>query len=149
MQNFVYRERVTPSLPSYLLALLTGLGFTAVFLPLLAESAVFIGLVACVLVVLTQIYTSPVIEITHHALRVGRARIERQYLGNVQVFIGAQKRDELGVKLDARAFMRIQGSAPQVVKVGILDKEDPVPYWIFSTRHGAKIIELLDQPSHS
>jgi hypothetical protein len=143
MENTVFRERVTPNLPSYLIPVLAGLGFTAVFLPILGESSILVGACALFALLALQVLLSPVVVVTTDHLIVGRARIERKYLGKTEVLAGDAKRKALGVDLDARSFLRIQGSAPQLVRVQVLDEKDPVPYWIFSTRHGAEILEAL------
>lgn len=143
MQIPLFRERVTPNAASYLLPLLAGLGFTAVFLPLIAEMAILVGFVALGTVLGLQIGLSPVIVLTATHLYVGKARIERSHLGGAEVLSGSAKRNALGVELDARSYMKIQGSAPQVLRVEILDSEDPAPYWIFSTRRGAEILAAL------
>lgn len=143
MENTVFRERVTPNLPSYLIPVLAGLGFTAVFLPLLGQSAMLVGACALSVVIALQVLLSPVVVVTTDHLIVGKARIERKYLGKAEALAGEAKRKALGVELDARSFLRIQGSAPQLVRVQVLDEKDPVPYWIFSTRHGAEILEAL------
>lgn len=143
MENHVYRERVTPSWPSYLLPMLAGLGFVAVFLPIVEDLALLIGLGAFAVILAAQIFFSPQIIITATHLQVGRAQIELSHLGAAECFEGSAKQEQLGVKLDARAYVSIQGSAKQVIKVAVIDKKDPVPYWIFSTKHGVEILRLL------
>ena len=143
MKNPVFRERVTPNLASYLLPVLAGLGFTAVFIPLIGEAAIAIGVTALIAVLALQILLSPVVTITEAHLTIGRAKIERIHLGSAEVFAGESKREVLGVHLDARSYLRLQGSAPQVVRVEVVDKNDPAPYWIFSTRRGDEILAAL------
>ena len=143
MQKLLFKERVLPNWPSFLLGPLLGLGVFAVFLPLLDLFAVLPALVAVGIVVLAQVLGSPVTTISETQLAVGRATIERKYLGAVETFSSDQKRRELGPELSALAYLRIQGSAPFIVKIEITDKKDPAPYWIFSTRRGAEISELL------
>lgn len=143
MQKLLFKERVLPNWPSFLLGPLLGLGVFAVFLPLLGVLALLPAIVAAGIVIVVQVFGSPVTIITDTQLEVGRATIERKHLGTVETYTGDQKRRKLGPELSALAYLRIQGSAPFIVKIEITDKKDPAPYWIFSTRRGAEISELL------
>lgn len=139
----LFEERVRPNLASYLLSFLAGLGIFAVFLPIAGLLAFFYATIVTCTILTTQIALSPKIVITSDTLRVGKASIALRHLGVAQVYSNNAAREQLGPALDARSFLRIQGSVPQIVKVEILDKNDPAPYWIFSTRHGDEILKAL------
>ncbi|MFM2384507.1 MAG: hypothetical protein RL166_381, partial [Actinomycetota bacterium] len=45
----------------------------------------------------------------------------------------------------ARAWLSIQASIKGLVKVQVLDKNDPTPYWLISTRNPEKLVNLLNR----
>ena len=48
-----------------------------------------------------------------------------------------------GPELDARAYMNFRVSVGPVVRIQITDPVDPTPYWLTSTRHPERIVEIL------
>lgn len=83
-------------------------------------------------------------------LRVGRAKIEVSYLDEATLVTQAQWSDELGARMDARAYISTRPWVKCGVRVTLRDDRDPTPYWLFSTRRGAELITVLrDQAAHS
>ncbi|WP_101851194.1 DUF3093 domain-containing protein [Kocuria flava] len=88
--------------------------------------------------------SSSSIVLTAASLQVGRARIERRFVGGAEAFRGEDVRRVRGPELDARAFMNFRASVGPVVRIQIIDPVDPTPYWLTSTRHPERIVEVLN-----
>ncbi|WP_240625169.1 DUF3093 domain-containing protein, partial [Kocuria tytonicola] len=120
-----YEERLTVSWWVWLIvAFVGGAGFVAV-----APISTVVGLiVAAVLVVgigLAVHLGAPRIVLTDEDLRVGRAHIEREYVGAAEALRGAEARAARGPGLDGRAFMNFRVSVPDLCRIQIVDPVDP------------------------
>lgn len=141
MNDASYEERLVAPLAWWL----TGLAFVVIvwwiFLvatPLwLAWTA---ALVALVLVVgLLGHYSSAQVAVAEGELRAGRAHIPLALCGVVEPLDRDQTRDAGGAGADARAFLVLRPYISTAVRVAIDDPQDPVPYWLLSSRHPARL----------
>ena len=73
----------------------------------------------------------------------GNAMVETEFIGSVSAYSGDAARVERGTALDARAFTKFKAFMPGVVKIEIIDENDPTPYWLVSTRNPQKLAEAL------
>jgi hypothetical protein len=92
---------------------------------------------------------SPSIQLTAEILRVGKAQIAIDLLGDAVI---APPGDRLATRipgLDARAFLSLQGSKTGLIKLEIKDPNDPTPYWVFSTNNPAGLVDALNQAKSS
>ena len=48
-----------------------------------------------------------------------------------------------GQLLDARAYLLIRGWVDPVLRVEVVDSDDPTPYWLLSTRHPESIAAAI------
>ena len=139
----LYAEKLSPAWWMWLLVLFAG----AVALVALAPINIWAGVVAAVVATggaaVALVASSPSIVITEEALRVGRARIERRFVGEAEAFRGDDVRRVRGPELDGRAFMNFRASVGPVVRIRITDPVDPTPYWLTSTRHPERVVEVL------
>lgn len=107
-----------------------------VFLPLNVWVGVMVGIALYAGYLALLIVSSPIVEVTNDQLRVGSARIPLNFTGGVMAFpTRDEARAAAGPDLDARAWLCLRGWAPTSARVDIIDDNDPVPYWLFSTRH--------------
>ena len=116
-----------------------GLTLSPTNMGLLALIAVIIFVIAAVL----MISTTPKTVVTDDVLRVGRAAIERRYLGEVTGYRGYKARYQRGPGLNGLAYMSFRGWVDPVVKVIITDERDRTPYWLFSTKRPEELVEAL------
>jgi hypothetical protein len=136
----LYRESLTPSLPFHLaLALVIPLGFG-----MLAPINIGWGIASAIgfyaLAMLSFVVFAPKIVVTATELRVGRARIERRFVGDAFV-IPADARS--ATIADARTWKLIRGWIPRGVLVTIVDPSDPTPNWYCSSRHPERLVAAL------
>ena len=76
-------------------------------------------------------------------LRAGAAHIPLDLLGTVRPLDAAATREELGPRLDARAYVCLRSWARTAVRVEVDDPADPTPYWLVSTRRPAALAGAL------
>lgn len=140
-----YRERVRPALWWYpIIALL----IPAALLILAPVSLVAGALTAAALVgasLVLLIVSAPLIEVSEGELRAGRARIAVDMIGDVQVARGEDARRERGPGLDARAWLLLRGDVDPVVRLQVIDADDPTPYWLVSTRTPEALASAIDE----
>jgi hypothetical protein len=90
------------------------------------------------------VVSSPVISVSGGVLRAGRARIDLDQVGHAEAFEGADASAERGPRLDARAWLLIRGWVQPVVRIPVIDVNDPVPYWLISSRRPRKLAAAIN-----
>ena len=130
----VYRERLRPAWWVFLATALVVPASLLVFLPINPYAGIAVAVVLYGGIVAVLLLTTPSIEVDDEYLRVGRARIERRFLGEAVPSTGSEGFAERGPKLDARAYLVLRGWLPGVVRITLTDPDDPTPYWLVSTR---------------
>ena len=80
-------------------------------------------------------------------LHVGDAHLPMRYVGEVEVVGKRDKRIALGPGLDPAAYVVHRGWVGPMVRVELLDEQDPTPYWLFSTRKPERVAEVLTSAS--
>jgi hypothetical protein len=139
----LYRERLWPSWWVFVATALVIPASLLVFLPISPVAGYVAAVVLYAAIIVVLLATSPVIEVTDGMLRVGRARIERSFIGAVTAHTGADAVAERGVRLDARAYLVLRGWIPGVVRIAVEDAADPTPYWVVSTRRPDELAAVL------
>jgi hypothetical protein len=76
-------------------------------------------------------------------LSVGDRSVALRHVGRADVVRKADKQIALGPELDPQAYLMHRTWVPSVVRVEVLDPDDPAPYWVFSTREPEKLLEVL------
>jgi Protein of unknown function (DUF3093) len=77
-------------------------------------------------------------------LRAGRAHISLSLCGRVETLDAEQTRRAGGSDADARAYLLLRPYIPTAVRVAIDDPNDPVPYWLLSTRRPERLAEAVE-----
>jgi hypothetical protein len=129
-----YRERLWPAWWVFLTTALVIPASLLVFLPISPAAGVISAVVLYGAIVVLLLVTTPLIEVDDRMLRVGRARIERSFLGEATAHHGQDAVAERGQRLDARAYLVLRGWIPGVARITLTDASDPTPYWLVSTR---------------
>ncbi|MDO4919789.1 DUF3093 domain-containing protein [Kocuria sp.] len=140
-----YEERLSVSWWVWLIVLFVGgTGFVAVA-PISIAVGVVVALVLMVAIGLAVHLGAPRIVLTDEDLRVGRAYIEREYVGTAEALRGADAREARGPQLDGRAFMNFRVSVPDLCRIEIVDPVDPTPYWLTATRHPEELARAVNE----
>ena len=139
----IYQERVIPGAGGFIpLALIPPTVYLTLS-PINAQLGVFIGILGALLAIALMILLSPVIELSNETLRVGKAEIPREALGLATPIEAADAFSERGPKLNARAFIKFQPTVKTLIKIEIIDPQDPTPYLLFSTRHAELLAKKI------
>ncbi|RFA14807.1 hypothetical protein B7R22_08840 [Subtercola boreus] len=143
-----YRERLSPSGRIYLYLVLLIPASILVFAPINMLAGIICAVVLYGGSVLVLFVLSPVISVEDGMLVAGKARIPLSLVGEPEAMTGAAATMARGQRLDARAWLCIRGWIQPVVKVTIQDPEDPVPYWLISTRNPKELVAALEKADH-
>jgi hypothetical protein len=132
----LFRERLTVPVIWWLLAGLFSLSVLVAVGAYLGPTWGFGASVAAMLVA-SAIFASASILISVDArdLRVGRASIEHRYIAGCRPLDAGETRRRAGVEADARAHLVLRPYVRTAVEITLDDPDDPVPYWLVSTRH--------------
>lgn len=141
----IYRERLWPAPWLFIGTALVIPASLLVFLPI--NPLVGVGVAAALyLGCLGLLFlASPVIEVTATELVAGRARVPASVIGAVEAFVAEEARQERGPRLDARAWLLIRGWVDPVVRIEIVDDNDPTPYWLVSSRRPEMVIAAIEK----
>ncbi|MCU1409052.1 MAG: hypothetical protein JWM23_1132 [Microbacteriaceae bacterium] len=141
----VYREKLWAAPWMFVATALVIPASLLVFAPISMLAGVITALVLYGGCVTLLVISSPVVEIRDGAFTAGKAQISTRLLGDAEGFDGEEARQERGPRLDARAWLLIRGWIAPVVRVPILDQDDPAPYWLVSTRHPTKLAVAINR----
>ncbi len=138
-----YRERLWPSAWMYGVIALVVPATLLVFSPI---DLIVGGIVALVLAAGSTallLTSAPEIAVGDGMLRAGRASIPVALTGEAIVARGDDARHEKGPGGDARAWLMLRGWVEPVVRIAVLDPDDPAPYWLLSTRRPEELVAAL------
>ncbi|MEC5179941.1 DUF3093 domain-containing protein [Arthrobacter sp. CG_A4] len=139
----LYNEKLWPNFWIWLVSAgFSGAGIL-VFAPISMEAAFTAAAVLFVIIAVLLILSTPAITVTASTLRVGRATIERRFVGTADAFRGKEATAERGTRLNGLAFMCIRGWIDPVVRIEITDPSDRTPYWLTSSRHPDRLVSAL------
>ncbi len=105
---------------------LSGAGIL-VFAPISIAAGITAAVVLFVIIAVLLVLSTPSITVTAETLQVGRATIERRFIGAVTAFRGKEATAERGPRLNGLAYLCIRGWVDPVVRIEITDPSDPHP----------------------
>jgi hypothetical protein len=79
-------------------------------------------------------------------LKAGAATLPYSVMGAVRMVEPATRRALLGPAGDINAFLLTRDWIKGAVYVEVVDEDDPVPYWLVSTRNPARLAAALRRP---
>ncbi|MET4060964.1 hypothetical protein ABIB35_002522 [Arthrobacter sp. UYP6] len=140
----LYSERLLPSFWIWVMALGVSASSILVFVPISMATGIIAAVVVAVVLTVLLLLSTPTIRVTADTLQVGKAEIERTYVGSVQGYRGDDATFQRGRGLNATSYMCIRGWISPVVKIEITDPADRTPYWLTSTRHPEELVAALN-----
>jgi len=139
----LYRERLIPGLPFYLATAFVPMALYLVALAFSAEAALIALIVSEIAILFLSFVLSPVITLSKQDFRVGKAVIPVSELGEPFAIERSQAFQERGQKLNPAAYISFQIGVKGLVKIEVIDSNDPTPYWLFSTRKPEQLVAAL------
>jgi membrane protein implicated in regulation of membrane protease activity len=141
--TILYTEKLWPNVWIWLVAA----GLSSAGILMLAPISLAVGITAAivlfVIIAVLLVLSTPTITVTASTLRVGRATIERSFIGTATAFSRAEATAERGTRLNGLAFLCIRGWVDPVVRIEITDPTDRTPYWLTSSRHPEQLVDAL------
>lgn len=116
-----------------------------IFLPISEAIGAVASVLLTVAVEVVLVLSAPIVSVTDGVLHAGAARIPVELTGDTEAFRGPDATTARGTQLDARAFTMFRGWVDPVVRIRVTDPDDPVPYWLVSTRHPRRLLAALGQ----
>lgn len=146
----LFRERLTLPIIWWVLAGLFSLSVLVAVGTYLGP-AWGLGTSIATLLVAAAIFGSAaiLISVDEQEIRVGRASIEHAYIATCRALDAEQTRRRTGVEADARAHLVLRPYIKTTVEITLDDPEDPVPYWLVSTRHPQRLAAALQDAASS
>lgn len=141
----LYRERLWATPWLFISTLLVIPAVMLVFAPINFVIGVVLAIGIYVAWAIFLVATAPVIRVTREELIAGNARIPLTLTGDATAYRSDEATLQRGRLLDARAWLLIRGWIKPVVKVPVLDQDDPVPYWLLSTRNPDQLVRVLGE----
>ncbi|NJC22138.1 hypothetical protein BJ994_001214 [Arthrobacter pigmenti] len=143
----IYEEKLWPA--PWIWVVVAGAAVASVFtfIPISVEAGIIAAIVVAVILTTLLVLSTPRIRVTASDVQVGRAQIERKYIGAVAAFSGAEATAQRGPQLHGKAYLCIRGWISPVVRIEIEDAEDPTPYWLTSTRRPEQLKAALTASS--
>ena len=142
----LYREKLNPAWWMWLLFLGLAGSVVIALAPIATWLGILGGVIALILAPVIVYSRASSIVVTEDFLRVGRASIERRFVGEVEAFTDAEDvRRVRGPELDARSYMNFSASASGLCRIEITDPVDPTPYWLVSSRRPRALAAALTE----
>ncbi|WP_394279205.1 DUF3093 domain-containing protein [Microbacterium sp.] len=138
-----YKERLSPSLWILASAAVCAPMAAIVFSPIDGTLALVVGLIVGVLIVVTLVAAAPTVAVKDGVLRVGRAHIGVDLLGAPEVLTGEEARAARGRELRRDDWHMLRGGIDGVVRVAVLDDDDPATHWVFSSRTPERVAAMI------
>ncbi|KRF06171.1 MULTISPECIES: DUF3093 domain-containing protein [Arthrobacter] len=146
-ESVLYEEKLWPAPWIWMVVAGAAVASVFTFIPISIEAGIVAAVVVAAVLTTLLVLSTPRIRVTAAELQVGKAQIERRYLGDVTAFTGADATAQRGTELHGRAYLCIRGWISPVVRITIEDAEDPTPYWLTSTRRPEQLKAALTAPA--
>lgn len=139
----LFTEKLWPTI--WIWVVVVGLSSAGIlmFAPISAAAGITAALVLLAVMTTLLVVSTPTITVTRDSLRVGRATIDRKFVGSVEAFRKEEATAERGTRLNGLAYMCFRGWIDAVVKIEITDPADRTPYWLVSSRRPDELVAAL------
>jgi hypothetical protein len=144
--NGTFREVIYPSLApiSFAFFLLSSIG--VIFASAYGSAWGWFVTLLLTIFISTGIYRSRlIIEVKDGKLFVAGAKIEKEFIGQVTALDPAGMKLLRGRDANVIAFTEVRFWIKGGVKVEVKDANDPVPYWLISSKQTEKLVSAINK----
>lgn len=144
--NATFREVIYPSLApiSFAFFLLSSIG--VIFASAYGSAWGWFVTLLLTIFISTGIYRSRlIIEVKDGKLFVAGAKIEKEFIGQVTALDPAGMKLLRGRDANVIAFTEVRFWIKSGVKVEVKDANDPVPYWLISSKQTEKLVSAINK----
>ncbi|WP_028266778.1 DUF3093 domain-containing protein [Arthrobacter sp. MA-N2] len=141
----LFREKLWPS--PWIWIVVVGLSAAGIlmFAPISITAGIIAAVVLFAVMTIMLLLSTPAIVVDRDTLQVGRATIQREFVGAVSAFRKDEATAERGTRLHGLAFLCLRGWIDPVVRIEITDPADRTPYWLTSTRRPEELLAALSK----
>ena len=139
-----FREVIYPSFApiSFAFFLISSIG--VIFASAYGSSWGWFVTLLLTILTLIGIYRSRLlIEVKDGKLFVAGAKIEKKFIGQVTALNSAEMKLIRGRDANVLAFTQVRFWVKAGIKVEVNDANDPVPYWLISSKHTEKLVSAI------
>jgi hypothetical protein len=110
----------------------------------LGNNSALVSLVVLTLtLIVIYIKTALIIEVDEREIRVGRAHLQREFLGEIVTLNNQQLKKIRTRDADPAAYLAIRFWSPRAIQLFVNDARDATPYWLISTSQPEKVLTAL------
>lgn len=110
----------------------------------LGNNSALVSLVVLTLTLISiYIKTALIIEVDEREIRVGRAHLQREFLGEIVALNNQQLKKIRTRDADPAAYLAIRFWSPRAVQLFVNDTRDQTPYWLISTTQPERVLTAL------
>ena len=103
------------------------------------NAAIFSVLITVALTIFFFFFTSLNISADNESLTIGRAHIEKKYLGKSEILTQNQLTSLLREEFNPSAFYAVRFWIKAGIKIEIIDARDPTPFWVITCRNATEL----------
>lgn len=143
----LFTEKLWPS--PWIWIVVVGLSAAGIlmFAPISITAGLIAALVLFAIMTTMLVLSTPAIVVDRDTVQVGRATIQREFVGAVTAYHKDEATAERGTRLHGLAFLCLRGWIDPVVRIEITDPADRTPYWLTSTRRPEELLAALSTQS--
>jgi hypothetical protein len=138
-----YRERLWPGWGACAFVLVVAVGLGIVVAPFGVPVMLVVAVVMTLVLEGLLLASAAAVGVERGCFVAGRARIPVEFLGPPEVLDATDMRYARGPGLDARAYLCLRGWIGPGLRIPVTDPEDPVPYWLVSSRRPQRLADAL------
>lgn len=138
-----HRERLLPPWWLFAVCVLVAPAALLVLLPISPGWGVAVGVVLVAVAWVALVVLSPVVEVTDGVLRAGSAAIPVAALGDPVALDAEASHAAMRTDFDAAAYHCTVAWTSALVRVAVVDDDDPTTAWIVSTRRAAALVDAI------
>ncbi len=141
----LFTEKLWPS--PWIWIVVVGLSAAGIlmFAPISITAGIIAALVLFAIMTTMLVLSTPAIVVDRDTVQVGRATIQREFVGAVTAYRKDEATAERGTRLHGLAFLCLRGWIDPVVRIEITDPADRTPYWLTSTRRPEELLAALSK----
>lgn len=144
----MYRERLIPSIPTFIALAALGAGFGMILMPFTLGGAwIAMGLLAISFPVVAWLVV-PTLEISNGELSYRHAHIPTRFLDEPRILSADDARQRIGIGAYDTDFVCYSPFISTAVELKNIDPKDRVDAWIVYTRHPQRVASVI-QEAHS
>lgn len=143
MSKVLFRERLFPGPGIHLALMLSAPMVYLAALPISEVLALALGILVPAALIAVVNLRAPSVVLTDQMLSAGPMQIPLRAIGTVEVFSGEPARVQRGPSLSANSQLLFRGDVDSLVKIEIVDSEDPTDFVLISTRRAEALAVAL------